>query len=57
MTDLQALVTGYIAARLVDGILDIEVQAHTDGAGNYLPRLTVIGRQTGARVVIEVTPA
>lgn len=58
MNDLQALVTGMILGALMsaDGnLLEIDVRPEDDGAGNYLPRVHVVGRVSGTHLLVEVS--
>jgi hypothetical protein len=55
MTELQALVSGYIAGALATAeLFACDVEVPSDANGNYLPEILVRGRVTGERLRVRV---
>jgi hypothetical protein len=55
VTDLQALVTGFVAGALsYQDLLHVDVEPVRDDHGNYKPELIVTGRESGERLLIRV---
>lgn len=57
MTELQALVTGFIAGSLIranDSPLKVSINIPQDKQGNFLPVIHVTGRVSGERLVVRV---
>lgn len=61
MTDLQALVAGYLTAALKlapeRGGLLVDVEILRDETGGYVPELLVTGRESRERVIIRIEVA
>jgi hypothetical protein len=57
MTDLQALIAGFIAGALAHAQgkpLLIDVAVSQDGEGNYLPEIEVRGQESGERLLVRI---
>jgi hypothetical protein len=55
MNELQAIVAGTIAGALGSADwIKIDVVLLDDGAGNFLPEIVVVGRESGTRLRVRI---
>jgi hypothetical protein len=58
MTEFQALITGAVTGALLkadaEGPFLIDVTPQIDADGNYLPEISVVGRESGEKLRVRI---